>query len=103
MVNVSAGSALTLADADGDGVDDHTVIGCVPDLEEQQPEENIQNNSGENNTVVDDLDADNDGVLDGSTNVLTPKKELQQIHKDVQMSKTRARSTRTLKKIHRVV
>ena len=65
MANVSAGSALTLADADGDGVDDHTVIGCVPDLEEQQPEENnSHNNSGENNTVVNDLDSDNDGVLD---------------------------------------
>ena len=65
MANVSAGSALTLADADGDGVEDHTVIGCVPDLEGQQPEENnSQNNSGENNTVVDDLDSDNDGVLD---------------------------------------
>ncbi len=63
MANVTAGSALTLADADGDGVEDHTVIGCVPDLEQQQPEENNSQNNGENNTVVDDLDSDNDGVL----------------------------------------
>ena len=40
MANVSAGSALTLADADGDGVDDYTVIGCVPDIYEEQTGEN---------------------------------------------------------------
>ena len=52
MANVSAGSALTLADADGDGVDDHTVIGCVPDLEEQQPEENNSQNNSAKTTLL---------------------------------------------------
>ena len=43
---VSAANALTQADADGDGVDDHTVIGCDPDLEDVE------------------LDSDNDGIAD---------------------------------------
>ncbi len=65
MANISAGSALTLADADGDGVDDYTVIGCAPDIDEEQiNQNNSQDNTSENNTVVDDLDSDNDGVLE---------------------------------------
>ena len=66
MANVSAGSALTLADADGDGVDDYTVIGCVPDIDEEQTgENNSQNNSGENNTVTEGPDSDGDFICDG--------------------------------------
>jgi hypothetical protein len=65
MANVSAGDALSLEDADGDGVDDYTVIGCVPDIDEEQiNQNNSQGNNTENNTVVDDFDSDNDGVLD---------------------------------------
>ena len=66
MANVSAGSALNLADADGDGVDDYTVIGCVPDIDEEQTgENNSQNNSGENNTVTEGPDSDGDFICDG--------------------------------------
>ena len=43
---VSAGDALHLADADEDGTDDYTVIGCDPELEDVE------------------LDSDNDGVTD---------------------------------------
>lgn len=51
QATVSAGDALTQADADGDGIDDHTVIGCEPDLEDLDIEDL-------------ELDTDNDGVLD---------------------------------------
>tara|TARA_B100000700_G_scaffold96240_1_gene108317 strand:- start:326 stop:2383 length:2058 start_codon:yes stop_codon:yes gene_type:complete len=61
LANVSAGSALTLADADGDGVDDYTVIGCIPELD---PVENQNNNSDDNNTTINEVDSDNDGILD---------------------------------------
>ena len=53
-------------DADGDGVDDHTVIGCVPDLADQvdnNATDNNTNNGSNGNTTVDDLDSDNDGIL----------------------------------------
>jgi len=63
LANVSAGSALTLADADGDGVDDHTIIGCIPDIDNQNQNNNSDNNNS-NNTTVDDLDSDNDGIPD---------------------------------------
>ena len=66
QTNISAGDALNLADADGDGVDDHTVIGCVPDLADQvdnNSTDNNTNNGSNGNTTVDDLDSDNDGIL----------------------------------------
>jgi len=59
MVNVSAGDAITMSDADGDGVDDHTIIGCIPENGGGNVN-NTDNNSG--NTT--DLDSDNDGVDD---------------------------------------
>ena len=49
---------------DGDGVDDYTIIGCIPELDEQPNQDNDSDNNGDNNTVVDDLDSDNDGILD---------------------------------------
>jgi phosphatidylserine/phosphatidylglycerophosphate/cardiolipin synthase-like enzyme len=65
--DVSASDALNLADADGDGTDDNTVIGCEPDLTtepvDNQAENNADNNTG-NNSTVGDLDSDNDGILD---------------------------------------
>ena len=64
--NVSASDALNLADADGDGADDSTVIGCKPDLTtepvDNQTENNTDNNTESNSTIV-DLDSDNDGIL----------------------------------------
>ena len=64
--NVSASDALNLADADGDGTDDNTVIGCEPELTtepvDNQTGDNTDNNTGNNSTVV-DLDSDNDGIL----------------------------------------
>ena len=67
QTNVSAGDALTQADADGDGVDDHTVIGCNPDLDDVDPldPDNTDNNSNDDNngnTTIDDPDTDNDTV-----------------------------------------
>lgn len=63
MVNVSANDALTLPDADGDGVTDSSVIGCIPELPNG-------NTGGENNTDNDSSgntgakDSDNDGIDD---------------------------------------
>ena len=68
QADVSAGDALTQADADGDGVDDYTVIGCNPDLEDVDPvdpDNNDNNNSNDDNngnTTIDDPDTDNDTV-----------------------------------------
>ena len=63
---MSASDALNLADADGDGADDSTVIGCEPDLTtepvDNQTEDNTENNTENNSTLV-DLDSDNDGIL----------------------------------------
>ena len=53
MENISAGDAIKLPDADGDGVDDYTVIGCQPDV-------------GGNDGGADDIDTDNDGVVDSN-------------------------------------
>ena len=66
LSNVSASDALNLADADGDGADDNTVIGCKPELTtepvDDQTENNTDNNTENNSTIV-DLDSDNDGIL----------------------------------------
>jgi phosphatidylserine/phosphatidylglycerophosphate/cardiolipin synthase-like enzyme len=63
LVNVSANDALTLPDADGDGVTDSSVIGCIPELPDG-------NTGGENNTDNDSSgntgpkDSDGDGIDD---------------------------------------
>ena len=65
--NVSASDALNLADANRDGVDDNTVIGCEPDLATEPVDnqtDNITDNDNGNNSTVVDLDSDNDGILD---------------------------------------
>ena len=61
--SVSASDALNLADADGDGVEDHTVIGCNPDFNDdnQDDEEDDEDDSEDDQTP---LDSDNDGILD---------------------------------------
>jgi phosphatidylserine/phosphatidylglycerophosphate/cardiolipin synthase-like enzyme len=62
MPNVSAGDALTLSDADGDGVDDYTVIGCIPENTGGSGE---GNGDGESDGESTDLDSDGvDDLLD---------------------------------------
>ena len=63
LPEVSAYDALNLVDADGDGVDDYTILGCIPDtgdddqvVDEEDEEEDNQDQSP--------LDLDNDGVPD---------------------------------------
>ena len=61
--DVSASDALTMADADQDGVEDYTVIGCVPDSgngDNVNPV-NPDNNSGDG---IVGTDSDGDGVDD---------------------------------------
>ena len=58
--DVSAGDAVTMADADNDGQADSEVIGCEPDT-------GNGNNGGDNNQGSDDTttqDSDGDGILD---------------------------------------
>ena len=62
LENVSASDALTLTDADSDGVDDYTVVGCIP---ENTGSTDGNNTDGQNNDSIDDtidLDSDNDGI-----------------------------------------
>jgi hypothetical protein len=58
--DVSAGDAVTMADADNDGQADSEVIGCVPDT--GTGNNGGDNNSGNDNTTT--LDSDGDGILD---------------------------------------
>jgi phosphatidylserine/phosphatidylglycerophosphate/cardiolipin synthase-like enzyme len=59
--NVSSAEALTLADADGDGIDDWEVLGC--DLSNTTlPDNNTTDNETQGN--VSSGDADSDGILD---------------------------------------
>jgi len=62
MDGVSASDALTMSDADGDGVDDYTVIGCNP---ESGGGDNVvdPNDDDDSNDVV-EVDSDGDGVND---------------------------------------
>ena len=61
MTNVSAEDALTMSDADGDGVDDHTIIGCIPANDGGSGD---GGNSDNNPDSTIDLDSDDDGVDD---------------------------------------
>ena len=63
--NVSAGDALTLIDADFDGVDDYETIGCIPsgdNVNNNSGNDNNSGNSSDNNTVSNPDDLDEDGV-----------------------------------------
>ena len=65
---VNATSALTMADADGDGEDDYITFGCVP-VEPEDPVDNNTDNGTENpgnNTEEPNVDADtdSDGIKD---------------------------------------
>ena len=67
--NVNAGDALTLVDADNDGVDDYEVIGCVSSVDNVNNNSGNDNNSGNNsedntddNSVTNPDDLDNDMV-----------------------------------------
>ena len=67
QANVTASNALSLADADGDGMEDHTVIGCVPDLSDSvtipdDVSDNETDDEDQNSTIIDN-DIDNDGVI----------------------------------------
>ena len=50
-----------MSDADGDGVDDHTIIGCIPENNGGSGDGNNTDNNSDN-TI--DLDSDDDGVDD---------------------------------------
>ncbi|MDP6870301.1 MAG: lamin tail domain-containing protein [Candidatus Poseidoniaceae archaeon] len=60
---VSANDALTLADADGDGVNDSTVIGCNP----VDVNDNTNDNSTNNDNITDNNTQPSDSDMDGIT------------------------------------
>ena len=62
MADVSASDALTMSDADGDGVDDYTVIGCVPESDGGNNGVDPIDDDDSNDIV--DIDSDGDGVND---------------------------------------
>ena len=64
LPEVSASDALTLPDADMDGVEDFTVIGCQPEFEDNQNGDNNSENNTNNGNQTGQLDSDNDGILD---------------------------------------
>ena len=62
LPEVNAGDALKMADADGDGVEDHTVIGCNPVFGDNSGEVDNPDNSGDDSEdETSDPDLDNDG------------------------------------------
>lgn len=62
MDGVSASDALTMSDADGDGVDDYTVIGCIP--ESDGGDNVVDPNDGNDSNDDVEVDSDGDGVND---------------------------------------
>ena len=63
--NVTATDALNLADADGDGIDDYTIIGCVPNITQEDNTSTDDNTTNDDNqTTQEEIDSDNDGLPD---------------------------------------
>ena len=78
MDDVSASDALTMSDADGDGIDDYTVIGCIPDSEGGNDVVGPIDDDDTNDIV--EVDSDGDGVNDDVDECLGTEAGLSLIH-----------------------